>query len=78
MILAEEATPKLMVPMSPLIPLAVLAVLMIVTVILVTMMVRVSVRYPVLALELDSSRPELLPLVQEMVSLPPPRALPSF
>jgi hypothetical protein len=74
-ILAEEATPKLMVPMSPLIPLAVLAV---VTVILVTMMVRVSVRYPVLALELDSSRPELLPLVQELVSLPPPRALPSF
>jgi hypothetical protein len=73
-ILAEEATPKLMVPMSPLIPLAVLAVLM--TVILVTMMV--SVRYPVLGLELDSSRPELLPLVQEMVSLPPPRALPSF
>jgi hypothetical protein len=76
--LAEEATPKLMVPMSPLIPLAVPAVLMIVTVILVEMMVTVSVRYPVFALELDSSRPELLPLVQETASIPLPATLPSF
>jgi hypothetical protein len=77
-ILAEEATPKLMVPMSPVIPLAVVAVLMIVTLILLEMMVTVSVRYPVLALELGSSRPELLALVQETVSIPPPRTLPSF